>query len=174
MWWNWKTVFAKSQPQAACAAFIHRKVHEYTYFMWTIPHFIQGEMHKYTYFMWTVPLSGLEKLGFLGNESSCSSKQVEGNVVRLIILRFLWRYELKMFASPFTSLCTKSNRLWKENCWNKFRYSYIQCFFFSDSIITLENITTCSLNDSNYLRILKKFALDKNQKVNVQITSQIL
>ena len=73
--------------------------------------------------------TGLEKLGFPVNESSCSSKQVQGNIVRLIILRSLWRYEVKVLTSPFTSLCTKSDRLWKEKCWNKVRYRYIQCFF---------------------------------------------
>ena len=69
----------------------------------------------------------LEKLGFLVSKSMCCSQQVQENVVCLIILCSLWCYEVKVFASPCTSLCTKSNRLWKEKCWNKFRYSYIQC-----------------------------------------------
>ena len=44
-------------------------------------------------------------------------------------------------------------------------YSRIQCFFLWQYIITLEKITTCSWNDCKYLRILKKFTLDKNQKI---------
>ena len=46
--------------------------------------------------------------------------------------------------------------------------------FFSDSISRIQNITTCSWNDCEQIRILKKFVLDKNQKINVQITLQIL
>ena len=38
------------------------------------------------------PTSGLEKLGFLVHESLCSSKQVQENVVCLIILCTLWLY----------------------------------------------------------------------------------
>ena len=82
--------------------------------------FIQNSkfcMHTHT--------SGLEKLGFLVNKSLCSSKQVQENVVCLVIFCFLLLYKVKVFPS----LCTKSNRLWKEKCWNKFRYSYIQYFF---------------------------------------------
>ena len=70
----------------------------------------------------------LEKLGFLVNQSPYSWNQVQENVVRLKILYLLlWlaTYKVKVFASP----CTKSNRLWKEKCWTKFRYSYIQYFF---------------------------------------------
>ena len=70
----------------------------------------------------------LEKLGFLVNESPSSSKQVQENFVHPIILYLLlWpvTYKVKVFVSP----CTKSNRSWKEKCWNKFRYSYIQYFF---------------------------------------------
>ena len=74
--------------------------------------------------------SGLKKLGFLVNESPCFLNQVQENVVRLAILCSLWRYEVQVFASPCTSVCTKWKRLWKEKCWNKFRYSCIQCFFF--------------------------------------------
>ena len=98
-------------------------------------------MHAYT------DTSGLEKLGFLVNKNLCSSNQVQENVMCLVIFCFLLCYEVKVFPSPCTSLCIKSNRLWKEKCWNKFRYSYIQYFFFSDSIITLENITTCFWKD---------------------------
>ena len=72
--------------------------------------------------------SGLEELGFLVNESPCSSKQVQENIVRLVIFCSSWRYEVKVFTSPCTSLCNKSNRLGKEKCWNKIRYGYIQCF----------------------------------------------
>ena len=75
------------------------------------------------------------------NESLCSSKQVQENVVHLIISCSLWHYEVKVFAWPCTSLWTKSNRLWKGKCWNKFRYSYIQCcfFFLWQHNYTLEN-----------------------------------
>ena len=54
----------------------------------------------------------LEKLGFLVNEEVlCSSKQVQENVVHLIILYSLTcEVQSKVFSSP----CTKSNRLWKE------------------------------------------------------------
>ena len=116
----------------------------------------------------------LLKVGSLAIESPCSSKEVQENVVCLVVLCSLWRYKVKVFASLCTLLYPKSNRLWKEKCWNKFRYSYIQCLFFSDNMITLENITTCSWNDSAQLRILEKFAPDKNQNIIVQITPQIL
>ena len=90
--------------------------------------------------------SGLEKLGFLVNKSLCSSKQVQENVVCLVIFCFLLRYKVKVFPSPCTSLCTKSNRLWKENVEINLGTA-IFSIFFSDSIITLENITTCFWKD---------------------------
>ena len=75
--------------------------------------------------------SGQEKLGFLVNETPCSSKQVQGYFVSLVILCSYWRYEVQVFASPGTSLCTNCNRsrLQKEQCLNEFRCSCIQCFF---------------------------------------------
>ena len=76
-------------------------------------------------------------------------------------------------VSLCTSLCTKSNRLWKEKCWNKFRYSYIQCFFLWQYNYTWEH-HHLFLEWLWVLRILKKFVLDKNQKINVHIMSQIL
>ena len=45
--------------------------------------------------------------------------------------------------------------------------------FFSDIIITLEKINTFSWSDCEQWRILNKFTLDKNQKVNLHITSQV-
>ena len=90
--------------------------------------------------------TGLEKLGFLVNQTLCSSKQVQEHVVPLVIL-CSWRYEVQVFASPCTSPCTKWNRLCKEKCLNKFKYSVFSVFLFSDSIILVENVTTCSWND---------------------------
>ena len=56
----------------------------------------------------------LEKLGFLVHESPCSLKQVQENVVRLVILCTLWLYEVHVFASSRTSPCTKWNMLQKD------------------------------------------------------------
>ena len=60
--------------------------------------------------LWT----GLEKLGFLVHKSPCSSKQVQENVVHLVILCTLWLYEVHVFTSSCTSPCTKWNMLWKD------------------------------------------------------------
>ena len=46
--------------------------------------------------------SGLEKLEFLVQESPCSSKQVQENIVHLIILCSSWPYEVHMFTSSCT------------------------------------------------------------------------
>ena len=54
--------------------------------------FIQNSkfcMHTHT--------SGLEKLGFLVNKSLCSSKQVQENVVCIVIFCFLLCYKVKVF-----------------------------------------------------------------------------
>ena len=66
-------------------------------------------MHAYT------DTSVLGKLGLLVNKNLCSSKQVQENVVCLVIFCFLLCYKVKVIPSPCISLCTKSNRLWKEN-----------------------------------------------------------
>ena len=70
---------------------------------------------NFKFCMHTQTTSGLEKLGFLVNKNLWSSKQVQENVVCLVIFCFLLPYKVKVFPSPGTSLCTKSNRLWKEN-----------------------------------------------------------
>ena len=41
---------------------------------------------------------------------------------------------------------------------------YSVFFFFSDSVITLENVTTCSWNDYEYLKILPNLALMKTKR----------
>ena len=114
------------------------------------------------------------KSRFSGDRKSVLLKPSSGDIICLVVLCSLWRYKVKLFASLCNLLHTKSNRLWKEKYWNKFRYSYIQCLVFSDNIIIPENITTCSWNDCAQLRILEKFAPYKNQNIIVQITSQIL
>ena len=53
------------------------------------------------------PDTGLEKLGFLVNETPCSSKQGQEHVVPLAILWSLQRYDVQVFALPCTSPCTK-------------------------------------------------------------------
>ena len=116
--------------------------------------------------------SGLEKLGFLVNKNLCSSKQVQENVVCLVIFCFLLCYKVKVIPSPCISLCTKSNRLWKENVEINLGTA-IFSIFFSDSIITLENITTCFWKDceywfSNMLKIFIRKALSI-QVVNLQL-----
>ena len=64
---------------------------------------------------------------------------------------------------------TKWNRLQKDKSLNKFRCSYVKCFFsFFGSKVTLENITSCSWND--YEEDSQKFALDINQEIYVQIS----
>ena len=52
-------------------------------------------------------LTGLEKLGFLVHKSLCSSKQVQENVVCLVILCTLRLYKVHAFTSLCTSSCTK-------------------------------------------------------------------
>ena len=44
-----------------------------------------------------IPMERMEKLGFLVHESPCSWKQVQENVVRLVILCTLWLYEVHAF-----------------------------------------------------------------------------
>ena len=97
--------------------------------------------------------SGLEKLGFLMNESLCSLKQVQENVVCLVIFCFLQRYKIKVLASQCTSLCIKSNRCGKKNVEmhsGTATWWAIFCIFFSDSIIIFENITTCFWNNCDF------------------------
>ena len=57
---------------------------------------------------------GLKKLAFLVHESPCSSKQVQENVVHLVILCTLWLYKVHVFTSSCTSSFTKWNMLWKD------------------------------------------------------------
>ena len=52
-------------------------------------------------------LTGLEKLGFLVHKSLCSSKQVQENVVCLVILCTLRLYKVHAFTSLCISSCTK-------------------------------------------------------------------
>ena len=55
-----------------------------------------------------------EKLGLLVHESQFSLKQVQENIVPLIILCNLWLNEVHMFVSSCTSSCTKWNMLWED------------------------------------------------------------
>ena len=105
---------------------------------------------------------------FLVNESPCSSKKVQENVVLMVILCCLWRYKVKFFVS----LCTKSNRLWKEICWNKLRSAIFSDFSLWQYNYTWEHYHLF-LEDCEWLRILKKFALDINQKIGVKIRLKI-
>ena len=75
---------------------------------------------------WTIHqlLSGLEKLGFLVHESPCSSKQVQENVLRFVILCFSWPYEEHIFTSSLS----------KGKYWNRFKYSCIQRFFLPPTV----------------------------------------
>ena len=70
--------------------------------------------------------SWLEKLGFLVHESLCSSKQLQENVVHLIILCTLWLYEVHVFVSSHTSSCTKWNMLPKD-VWNMLPSNTVIC-----------------------------------------------
>ena len=47
-------------------------------------------------------------------ESPCSWKQVQENVVRLVILWTLWLCKVHMFHSSCTLSCTRWNMLWKD------------------------------------------------------------
>ena len=59
--------------------------------------------------------TGQEKLCFLVHKNLYSSRKVQENVVRLVILCTLWHYMVHVFASSCTSLCTK----WK--CYGKMK-----------------------------------------------------
>ena len=37
----------------------------------------------------------------------------------------MWHWAVHVFASSCSSPCIKWNRLWKDKCWNKFKYSCI-------------------------------------------------
>ena len=58
--------------------------------------------------------TGLVNLGFVVDESLYSLKQVQENVVRLVILWTLSLYVVHLFVSLCTSSCTEWNMLWKD------------------------------------------------------------
>ena len=110
-------------------------------------------MHAYT------DTSELEKLGFLVNKNLCSSKQVQENVVCLAIFCSLLHYKVKVF--PCVPHCAPNHIDYGKKNVEINSGTAIFSIFFSDSIITLEKITTCFWKDCEYwfLNMLKIFII---------------
>ena len=103
--------------------------------------------------------SGLEKLGFLVNKSLCSSKQVQENVVCIVIFCFLLCYKVKVF--PCVPHCAPNHIDYGKKSVEINSGTAIFSIFFSGSIITLEKFTTCFWKDCEYwfLDMLKLFII---------------
>ena len=113
-----------------------------------------------------------KKLGFLLNESPWSSKQVQENFVRLVNLCSLWHYEVKV--SHCVPHCAPNQIDYgKKNVEINSGTAIFSVFFLWQYNYTSEH-HHLFLEWLWVLRILKKFVLDKNQKINVHIMSQIL
>ena len=107
-------------------------------------------------------ISGQAKFGFLVHENPCSSKQVQENVVRLVILCPSQPYEVHMFTSSCTWSWSKWNRLSKGKYWKNSSTAISSVFFsFSDSVIASWERHHSFLEDCEELRILRNLHLIK-------------
>ena len=109
-------------------------------FGWRKESFFTGTALIGTRTLWTLispcyKYSGLERLGFLVHDKPCFSQKVQENVVHRVVSCSSWPYEVHMFVSSCNLSWTKWNKLCEDKYWNKFRYSCIQFFSFSDSVI---------------------------------------